>query len=222
MESQQQISDSRFEERFKPYMALIRRYCVSLAGSSWDGDDLFQTSMIRLIGAWRKKPDRPITKAYLYRIISSAWIDGHRKASVDETVKDSFEDHAVPRADRINEDALIQGVKRMISCLTPKQSLVFMMLAGWTMAPAEAAEHTGETEGNIRVIYHRARKKLRAAGMKKVSREADQRALRYADAFQSRDPARLLQLYWEESGRQVQPLQMVRTYRRADGIRMAA
>ncbi|WP_100486542.1 RNA polymerase sigma factor [Sporolactobacillus pectinivorans] len=208
MDALQQKSDSQFETVFKPYIALMRRYCALLTSSSWDGDDLFQISMIRLYSAWRKKTDRPITKAYLYRIISSAWIDGHRKVSVDETVKSSFEDHPSSVAAEINEDVLAQGVKRLVKLLTPKQSLVFMMLAGWEMTPAEVAEQTGETEGNVRVIYHRARKKLRDSGKKAAYGKADQRALRYADAFQSGDPERLLRLYWEETGAQHQAMRM--------------
>lgn len=198
-----------FSQTVHPYAAAMRRFCISLTGSAWDGEDLFQIVMEKTYRAWLNNPSRPITKAFLYRIISNAWIDRHRKRSVNEKMKESFEnvaDHAT--TEKIDEQ-LAQAMQQLIDRLRPKQRLIFLMLAGWGLTPAEAADATGESEGNIRVIYHRARKLLRNGTL--YSEQVGELADRYVDAFQSGKTEKLIQLYQEEIHAPLRParIQMV-------------
>lgn len=199
-----QIEQKKREEELflysaRPFFGEMRGWCTSLAGSAWDGDDLFQNSMIKLYRAWVRRPSRPITKAYLYRIVSNTWIDGHRKVSIDETVTDSMERFAGEEGKKQTADRLTEAMKVLIEELSAKQRLIFLLIAGMDYRAAEAAEMIGESESNVRVIYHRARKKLASCGRVFPVRDRDELADRYVAAFQSRLPERLLYLYRQET-----------------------
>ena len=70
--------DQEFMRSIDPFIKSLKGYCKSLCQSKWDGEDLFQETMIKALKKWRKDPSA-LTKAYLYRIASNSWIDAHRK-----------------------------------------------------------------------------------------------------------------------------------------------
>lgn len=184
-----------FNETLETHQFLMKKYCRSLTGTKWDSDDLFQVASLKFFQAWKKNPSRPITKAFLYRIISHAWIDGHRKQRLAEQVLDSFEVMKGRTGMNVNESRLLFGIQLLRKRLTEKQCLVFMMRNGWGMSPSEIAEQTGLSEGNVRVISHRAAEKLNGLVPGEPESDTDTWTIRYADAFQSGDPARLLRVY---------------------------
>ncbi|GGL58123.1 RNA polymerase sigma factor [Sporolactobacillus putidus] len=197
---QKKKEEELFQLSVQPFFGEMRRFCVSLAGSVWDGDDLFQISMIKLYKAWARRPSRPITKAYLYRIISNTWIDGHRKVSLDETVTDFIEHFADGEEKEKIAERLSEGMKVLINRLSAKQRLIFLLIAGMGYNASEAAELTGESEGNVRVVYHRARKKLVSSGGTFPANDNDELADRYVAAFQSHTPESLMHIYQLETG----------------------
>lgn len=196
---QKKTEEERFRLAIQPFAGSMQRFCSSLAGSVWDGEDLFQISMIKIYRAWLKNPSRSITKAYLYRIISNAWIDGHRKVSIDETVTASIENFADHREKEKIAERLAGGMKVLISRLPAKQRLIFLLIAGLGCNAAEAAGLTGESEGNVRVAYHRARKKLASSGGTRLAARNDELADRYVAAFRSHIPEQLLHVYQQET-----------------------
>lgn len=191
--------DDQFEQMLRPYMASMRRYCMALTGSAWDGDDLFQRALIKIFNAWRANKVRTVTKAYLFRIISNAWIDHHRKAHVPELVKDSFDDVASRNEGVGTSERLTEAMRIVLNRLNARQRLVYLMQAGWGLTASEAAELCGESEGNVRVIYHRARKRI-LSRLADPDQRLDETLLdRYIAAFQSDDTEQLLALYREET-----------------------
>ncbi|WP_171909178.1 RNA polymerase sigma factor [Paenibacillus sp. GP183] len=70
-----QPNDAAFEELTLPHEPGLRRYCRHLAGSEWDGDDLFQETMIKAFRRFRRWPERELSKPYMYRIAANAWFD---------------------------------------------------------------------------------------------------------------------------------------------------
>lgn len=87
----------------------------------------------------------------------------------------------------------------VLNRLNPRQRLVYLMQAGWGLTASEVAELCGESEGNVRVIYHRARKRI-LSRLADPDQRLDETLLdRYIAAFQSGDTERLLALYREET-----------------------
>ncbi|MFC6387715.1 sigma-70 family RNA polymerase sigma factor [Sporolactobacillus kofuensis] len=191
--------NDQFVRTFLPYLASMRRRCRVLAGSVWDGDDLFQNVLMKLFQAWKKDRSRKVTKTYLFRIISNAWIDHHRKVRVPEIDKESFEDMAACDQTIEYPERLVMAMKIVLHTLNSRQRLVYLMQAGWGLSSSEIAKLCGESDGNVRVLYHRARKKMRPELTDPGQQIDDQRLDRYISAFQSGDPERLLALYREES-----------------------
>jgi RNA polymerase sigma-70 factor (ECF subfamily) len=198
------VENATFERRIGKMLGPLRRRCRAIAGSAWDGDDLFQTTLIKTYDAWMKNPGRPLTAAYLFRIAINAWIDRKRRKSIDEQACPDIENKA-GTPDTFDEAALMRGMNRLIMSLTPKQRLVVMMIDGWGMTAAQAAMLIGEREGNVRVIRHRAGKRLRRAVDVRTDAAADELTARYLEAFRSGDPDRLLRLDREERQRTAGP-----------------
>lgn len=193
-----------FDQLLAKHRLLMERYCRSLAATSWDSDDLFQNASLKLFQSWKKDPLRPITKAFLYRIISSVWIDGHRKRELPQQTVDPSEIASGQQAPEVNEEELMLAIRMLRERMSAKQSLVFMMRHGWGMSPSEIAEAAGLSEGNVRVINHRAAERLNSLFAGKPGEEADTWSVRYASAFKSGDPARLLKVYQLETGNSLQ------------------
>ncbi|RYM04719.1 sigma-70 family RNA polymerase sigma factor [Sporolactobacillus sp. THM7-7] len=203
MKTQKELKDA-FSQWIHPYTEAMRRFSLRLAGSPWDGDDLYQNAMIKVYRAWKKCPSRPISKAYLFRIISHAWIDSYRKVSVEECVKASF-DNLAASAEGVDEEKLRAGIKLLMDRLPAKQRLIFLLSAGFNLSTREIAELTGESEGSIRVACHRARKKLELSGVVWSADSEDEWTDLYVTAFRSRDPLQLIHLYQQETGVPSQP-----------------
>ncbi|WP_028983147.1 RNA polymerase sigma factor [Sporolactobacillus terrae] len=196
-EQWKQSKDDAFTEQFSPYLSMMRRQCRRLAGNVWDGDDLFQHALIKSFKAWQANPSRPMTKAYLYRIISNAWIDDYRKMRLPEFVQESFDDMAartdVPQA----KERLSAAMKIILEKLNRNQILVYLMHEGWGLSAAAIGKRCGITAGNVRVILHRAKKRLTSAQREFVSGRmlSDRDLARWLTAFQSGDPERMLTLF---------------------------
>jgi RNA polymerase sigma-70 factor (ECF subfamily) len=191
--------DDAFAQRMRPYMAMMRKQCVRLAGNVWDGDDLFQRAMMKCFKAWQDCETRPLTKAYLYRIISNTWIDDHRKVRATELVRDSFEEVAGRSEEKKTSEQFVAAMKIVLEKLNARQRLVYLMQAGLGLTASEVAKRLGETEGNVRVIYHRAKKCVASHQPSSDAHSDERRLTRYINAFQSGDPDQLLVLYHEET-----------------------
>ncbi|SFG25718.1 RNA polymerase sigma factor [Sporolactobacillus nakayamae] len=194
-----QARDDAFAQRIRPYMTMMRRQCVRLAGNTWDGDDLFQRAMMKCFKAWQERETRPLTKAYVFRIISNTWIDDHRKVRVTEETQESFDDVAGRSDEKNTSDHFAAAMKIVLEKLNARQRLVYLMQAGLGLTASEVAKRLGETEGNVRVIYHRAKRCVASHQPSLDAHPGERRLARYISAFQSGDPDQLLTLYHEET-----------------------
>ncbi|MUT65949.1 RNA polymerase sigma factor [Paenibacillus sp. NEAU-GSW1] len=68
-------TDAAFEELTLSLEPELCRYCRKIAGSEWDGDDLFQETIIKAFHRFRRWPERELSKPYMYRIAANAWLD---------------------------------------------------------------------------------------------------------------------------------------------------
>ena len=138
-----QARDDAFAQRIRPYMTMMHRQCVRLAGNVWDGDDLFQRSMMKCFKAWQERATRSITKAYLYRIISNTWIDEHRKVRVTEHSQESFDDIAARSEEKNTSEHFASAMKIVLEKLNARQRLVYLMQAGLGLTAPVVAKRLG-------------------------------------------------------------------------------
>ncbi|MCK9907264.1 RNA polymerase sigma factor, partial [Frankia sp. Cpl3] len=59
----------------EPHRAALWKYCRYLTGSPWDGEDLFQQTLLKAYAALSQMWQPVVPKTYLFRIASHTWID---------------------------------------------------------------------------------------------------------------------------------------------------
>lgn len=151
----------KFEELAAPYRQSLWRYCRYLTGSPWDGEDLFQETMLKAFAAMTQIWNPIAYKSYLFRIATHTRIDMLRKKRVpvdhyadDELVLDS----AVTAADPLE---IIEAVELLVQHLPPRQISVLLLMEVFGFTAAEVAGMVRMTEGSVYAALHRARVTLR-------------------------------------------------------------
>ena len=191
----------RFLERTEPARADLFRYCRSLSGSVWDGEDLVQDTLLRAF-ARLSEVSEPIgnVRGYLFRIASNLWIDKHRGthefASAEVTESTNRE---VPFRHDVRDAA-----KELLTHLPPMERAVVLLKDVFDLSLEETATALDTTLGAVKAALHRGRTKLR---MPEASSLAEERlrgpsvALveQFVDAFNGRDVHRLVGLIREDA-----------------------
>jgi RNA polymerase sigma-70 factor (ECF subfamily) len=161
----------RFEETALRYLSSMYGAALRLTRNPADAEDLIQETYLRAYQAFHQFEEGTNLKAWLYRILTNAYISGYRKAKREpQTVSsDDSEDFslyerladagATPEAavlDRIPEEE----VRRALESL-PDQFRVAVLLADVEgFSYKEIAEITDVSVGTVMSRLHRGRKAL--------------------------------------------------------------
>lgn len=107
-----------FIERTEPLRPESFRYCHSLTGSVWDGEDLVQDTLMRAF-ARLSKATQPIqnVRAYLFRIASNLWIDKYR--GTHEIVSTQIPEEMQPETPAPSE--VRDAARRLVTVLPPME-----------------------------------------------------------------------------------------------------
>lgn len=147
-----------FSDRINLHHQNLRQYCHALTGSSWEGDDLLQDTLLKVWSALhRDMKEEQITLAYLYRVARNAWIDQCRKKS-PALAPQPLEEARHPAADPL--DVWI-AMETLVQQLPAGQRTAFLLVEVQHYTASEAAAMVGTSEGAIKAALHRARVKLR-------------------------------------------------------------
>jgi RNA polymerase sigma-70 factor (ECF subfamily) len=153
-----------FGRLYDMYVDRVYRHVYYRVGNTEDSEDLTQQVFIR---AWQaigryKKTSSPFV-AWLMRISHNLVIDFYRskkdKVYLGSETVDNKSDSNPERAAEINFHQ--QQLRRAILQLPGEQQQVILMSFIEGFPCAEIAASLGKTEGAIRVIQHRALKKMR-------------------------------------------------------------
>ncbi|WP_276311111.1 sigma-70 family RNA polymerase sigma factor [Paenibacillus nanensis] len=151
-----------FQERILPYEAELRMYCRRLAGKEWDGDDLFQETMIKAFRRFRRWPERELSKPYMYRIASNAWYDNCRRRKI-AFVPDILAEHGhVSYTDWSRHD-IRESLELLMGALEPRQAALIVLTDVFGFTPTETADALGQPATAVKAALHRARKRLKKA-----------------------------------------------------------
>lgn len=190
------VLNEEFEMAIKPYMHVLRKYCLSITRTKWDGEDLLQETLLKAYESWMKEP-KQMTKAYLYRIASNTWIDKHRKRKIEEDMNQDLS-QLKQEVDFVAE-SVVPVISNLFSELTAKQRAVILFIFGFGYTAKETAGLLSVSEGSVKAVLHRARKGFKRINVHSYLDELDEeKTLPYITALNSGDPDAVVRLYRKE------------------------
>ncbi len=186
---------------------ILFRYSNRIAGNPWDAEDLTQDAWLKLSEALRKKPDRPVTKAFLYRIVKNAWIDRRRKRTI-RTVPLIPSDEAGSSDHSLSTRELLETLAER---LPPRLAVILLLIDVFDFTAKETAARIGMKDGAVQVALGRARRRLRSMAADSASdrpirpdrpvrpvpgsRQGPVHFDALVDAFRERDPEKMIKAY---------------------------
>jgi RNA polymerase sigma factor (sigma-70 family) len=193
------VARDAFSTMLGAFSSDLWSYCTYIAGSPWDGEDLYQETLLKAFGMlperWSDVTDQ---KSYLFRMATNAWFDQcrKRKHGVGILLEDDISD--VPPMDRLE---LEEALMRVHTSLTPKQAAAFLLVDVFRFSADEAAGIVHTTRGGIYAALQRARQNLkenRSGEVKPVmtmDNETQQTVDIYLEAFNTGNLDKLLSLF---------------------------
>jgi RNA polymerase sigma factor (sigma-70 family) len=193
---------NEFEEIVSIYSSDLWNFCKYVTGSAWDGEDLYQETMIKsfslLTYRWSEITDK---KYYLFRMATNTWLDQCRKLKREVgTLEESIE----PTQDFSDTLVLEEILITLESNLTPKQTAAFLLLDIFQFTAEEVAGIVHSTPGGVYASVQRARRNIasldsspsKTKGDTKISNATIQA---YLAAFNSGDLQGMLQLFSDQA-----------------------
>jgi len=139
------------------HYAELKRYCTFLTKSTWDGEDLAQETICKVLKKYMNAEwNQSICLTLLYKVARNQWLDQMRtKAFEKEGNKEaSYEPHE-------NVAELYDLIERMLSCLNEMQTVIFLLKDVFEYSLADIATITSMSEGAVKASLFRTRNKLK-------------------------------------------------------------
>lgn len=168
-----------FGELYDEYMPKIYRFVLLRTGHVEDAEDLTHHVFL---SAWEnvgRYEERGLPfSSWLYRIAVNAVIDHYRTrkptVSVDAVPEDRFAEPSRV-GDEVDTALSLERVRATLLKLEPDQQNVLVMRYVEDLSTKEIADALGKTEGAVRVIQHRALKRVKeltnADGIHRTTKE---------------------------------------------------
>ena len=147
-----------------PHHRLLYRVAYQLTGNAQDAEDLLQDLYLKL---WQKRddlPDEAMKEAYLATMIRNLFIDQRRLKHVDASAELKNEDGPPDERSldrQIDARDEVRQMKGLISELSERDAKIIQMHLVDDCSYEEIERDTGLSQGNIRIIVMRTKKKLK-------------------------------------------------------------
>ena len=153
-----------FKQRFMPHHQLLYRVAYHLTGNAQDAEDLLQDLYLKL---WQKRdelPDEAMKEAYLVTMMRNLFIDQRRLKRLDASAE--LKNEEGPPDERsldrqIDARDEIRQMEGLISELSERDAKIIQMHLVDDRSYEEIERDTGLSQGNIRIIVMRTKKKLK-------------------------------------------------------------
>jgi RNA polymerase sigma-70 factor (ECF subfamily) len=155
---------SAFGDLYERYMDQIYRYVYYGVTNHQEAEDLTEVVFLK---AWealpRFKPEKAMFRAWLYRIAHNLVVDRHRTRKPVLFLEQVIHLRDVSPAPEtvVETDQETTRLSVALSRLKPKLREVILCRFVNGLSHAETAEIMGTSEGNVRVLQHRALKKMK-------------------------------------------------------------
>ena len=153
-----------FKQRFLPHHRLLYRVAYQLTGNAQDAEDLLQDFYLKL---WQKRdnlPDEAMKEAYFVTMMRRLFIDQRRLKHLDASAELKNEDG--PPDERSLDQEIdsrdeAQQMEGLINQLPERDAKIIQMHLVEDRSYEEIERDTGLSQGNIRIIVMRTKKKLK-------------------------------------------------------------
>lgn len=150
----------RFSIAIEPYYAQLVRYCFTLAGSKWDGEDLLQETLVKLYKRYQEGSiETQITKAFLWKVALNTWIDHCRKNEGKNREQLNLERFS---SLNISYSDLYDKIETLYRQLTPKQLISLLLKDVFKYKATEVGAMLNLSETAVKALLLRARAKLKS------------------------------------------------------------
>lgn len=166
-------ADDDFEKQTAAYRPELLRYCRKLAGSEWEGEDLFQEVMLKAYRRFRRWPERELTKPYMYRIASNAWFDACRRRKI-AFHPDLVEDIGAIAYSEWSRYDVRESLEYLMDTLEPRQAVLILLTDVFGFTPTETGGALGQPVTAVKAALHRARSRLKKAADREHFRLAEE------------------------------------------------
>lgn len=147
-----------FSELIISFREDLWNYCRYITGSPWDGEDLFQETLIKAFGGFYQvwHPENP--KSYLFRIATNTWIDQCRR---EKRIVGTLEDVADPTEEFSDNLEIEAALNYLVNLFTPRQVAVFLLVKVFQFKAEEVASIVKTTKGAIYSAIRRMEARIR-------------------------------------------------------------
>jgi RNA polymerase sigma-70 factor (ECF subfamily) len=150
-------------EIYDRYAEPIYRYLYRLLGDPAEAEDLTSEVFLKLLQALdTSRAPRDRLLGWLYRVARNLAMDWFRREGKRKTL--SLDEELVADGDspsaEVEERQVRQRLRKSISELAPSQQQVILLRFGEGLKVSEVSRLMGKSEGAIRVLQHRAVKRL--------------------------------------------------------------
>jgi RNA polymerase sigma-70 factor (ECF subfamily) len=153
------MEEAAFASLYETTHAALWGYVAKGVRDPVVADDIVQESYVRLLQADVAALDPGPTKAYLYRIATNLMTDHWRRRKREAAAPEDAADRAAHPAP---DDAMAAGpdVEQALAGLAPRERSLLWLAYVEGHAHREIAEILSVREKSVRVLLHRARKKM--------------------------------------------------------------
>ena len=149
---------SKFREFYKSHRDRIFAYLMKSTGDYYLSGDIMQESFTRYFEKYGEKQTNP---SLLNVITKNALVDGHRRPGRNSI---SFDEQKHCGTDPENRLMVRDSCRRVLAAiqkLEKTERKILMLVVGSGLTYREIARITSTSEGNVKIIVHRARVKLK-------------------------------------------------------------
>ncbi|MDP5273863.1 RNA polymerase sigma factor [Chengkuizengella axinellae] len=146
-------------EVINSYLPDLKRYCISIAGTPWDGEDLYQDTLIKMLHHQTTLRNHSNPKGYLFKSATNQWRDMLRKnkhwknvSSLEEEIA-SIDPHTVD----LN---LLETIEVLVTYLPLSQASIILLIDYFGFTAKEVSELLEITTGAVKATLHRGRKSI--------------------------------------------------------------
>ena len=139
---------------FECYLPELKRYCYILTGNPWDGDDLYQDTLMNIMNRSTNLTNHPNPKGYLLKTATNQWRDTIRKTK-KEVVGEKPEQILSTL-----DISLIESMEILIALLPFKQTAVIVLTEYFGYSSKDIASMLDMTTGGVKAALNRGRTTL--------------------------------------------------------------
>ncbi|MEY8348090.1 RNA polymerase subunit sigma-70 [Bacillus cereus] len=170
--------------------AELKRYCTFLTKSKWDGEDLAQETVCKVLQKYIGAEHKEVCITLLYKIARNQWLDQMKAKSA----KKKLEQEMTFEEPHENITDLHEMAEKVLSLLNVQQSVIFLLKDVFQYSLSDIAKICSISEGAVKASLFRGRNKLKKVNEEEEFELAGQEAEVVVTAIREQKPELLIKL----------------------------